>query len=127
MDAIALPQELFEDLKFQCLSSGNRMFLIDLYVKLNDVERFTIDLACPVDYGQPYESTLCRRIVALRNAGLIKVVGRRRKSTGHTMRIYSFAYAAPDLEFPRLASDRADNSVKAGMNSDCSLMENEHV
>jgi len=117
MDAIALPPELFEDLNFQCLSSGNRMFLIDLYVKLNDVERFTIDLTRPVDYGQPYESTLCRRVVALRKAGLIKVVGRRRKKTGHSMRIYSFAHAAPYIDNLRSASDRAEQPVKAGMNS----------
>lgn len=98
MNIIALPDALFSDPEYKSLKNGHRLFLFDLYVMFNDCLNFTINLSNPEEYGQPYMPTLCRRIQALNESGLLQIVDRKSTGSGHYVRVFSFKHLAPFIE-----------------------------
>ena len=90
MDYIQIPVPLFESEIFQKLSWGNQKFLIALYRKFHDIERFTIDLKRPEDYFQPSGVTLSKRVWDLVQSGLIEIDGYQPTVKFGKRRIFKF-------------------------------------
>lgn len=93
MSHITIPAAVFESPEYWRLTIAERMFLLDLYIVMDDVERFTIDMARPEDYRQSPGATLARKIVKLLKCGFLVLDGRRDIGGGHYVRIFRFKHS----------------------------------
>lgn len=98
MNCITIPTAVLESPEYANLTLGDRMFLIDLYVVFNDVERFTIDISTPEEYRQSKGVWLPPRIRRLLQSGFIVEDGRHKKGRDHYLRIFRFRHPPFEVE-----------------------------
>lgn len=94
MSAIIIPIEAVESPEYATLTQPEQLFLIDLYIIMNDVERFTIDCSQPEKYRQSRGAHLPRKIKSLIDVGLLIVDGRQKSGIDHYVRVFRFRYSA---------------------------------
>lgn len=94
MSAILIPIAAVESPEYAALTQPEQLFLIDLYIVMNDVERFTIDWDQPEKYRQSRGAHLPRKIKRLIDAGLLIVDGRQKSGIDHYVRVFRFRYSA---------------------------------
>lgn len=90
IEYIQIPAPLLESKEFNALAWGNQKFLLALYRRFSDVDRFTIDLTSPQEYFQPSGVTLTKRVWDLVQSGLIEICGHQKTKQNGKRRIFKF-------------------------------------
>ena len=91
IDYIQIPAPLLESKEFNALAWGNQKFLLALYRRFSDVERFTIELDNPTYYFQSSGvTTLSKRVWDLVHSGLIEICGHQKTKQYGKKRVFKF-------------------------------------